>query len=147
MYINDIQRISNKMHAFSSCTATENHRSGNGICSLYGVKKQPMKEQTKKDVARILLGAGLVFAGISHLTFARKDFQAQVPDWASHSFFHIFSIVHFIVERNFLQSFLPCAVPAHQILNTYPQRDEEDLNYDRLVSPWIQSWRHHHKFL
>lgn len=29
----------------------------------------------------MLLGAGLIFAGISHLTFARKDFQAQVPDW------------------------------------------------------------------
>lgn len=34
-----------------------------------------------QDLARILLGAFLVFAGTSHLTFARKDFQAQVPDW------------------------------------------------------------------
>ncbi len=32
-------------------------------------------------MARIGLGAGLAFAGISHLSFARKDFQAQVPDW------------------------------------------------------------------
>lgn len=40
-----------------------------------------MKEQTIKNAARILLGANLVFAGISHLTFARKDFRAQVPDW------------------------------------------------------------------
>ncbi len=32
-------------------------------------------------MARILLGAGLIFAGIGHLTFARRDFQAQVPDW------------------------------------------------------------------
>ena len=23
----------------------------------------------------------LVFAGVSHLTFARRDFRAQVPDW------------------------------------------------------------------
>nr|WP_249665406.1 hypothetical protein [Mucilaginibacter sp. Bleaf8] len=23
----------------------------------------------------------MIFAGVSHLTFARKDFQAQVPDW------------------------------------------------------------------
>ncbi len=37
--------------------------------------------KTSKKAARILLGAGLVFAGISHLTFARKDFKAQVPDW------------------------------------------------------------------
>lgn len=34
-----------------------------------------------QDLARILLGAFLTFAGTSHLTFARKDFQAQVPDW------------------------------------------------------------------
>ena len=31
--------------------------------------------------ARILLGAFLLLAGISHLTFARGDFKAQVPDW------------------------------------------------------------------
>ncbi len=36
---------------------------------------------TVKDAARILLGAGLIFAGISHLTVARKEFRAQVPDW------------------------------------------------------------------
>ncbi|PWD52398.1 hypothetical protein C8046_05890 [Serinibacter arcticus] len=27
------------------------------------------------------LAAILLFAGISHLTFAREEFQAQVPDW------------------------------------------------------------------
>lgn len=36
---------------------------------------------TYQDLTRILLGAFLLFAGTSHLTFARKDFQAQVPDW------------------------------------------------------------------
>jgi uncharacterized membrane protein len=40
-----------------------------------------MKEETIKNTARLLLGANLIFAGISHLTFARKDFRAQVPDW------------------------------------------------------------------
>lgn len=40
-----------------------------------------MKEETIKKSARILLGAGLIFAGISHLSFARRDFRAQVPDW------------------------------------------------------------------
>lgn len=40
-----------------------------------------MKDETIKKAARILLGANLIFAGISHLTFARKDFRAQVPDW------------------------------------------------------------------
>lgn len=34
-----------------------------------------------KKVARILLGSMLVTAGIGHLTFLRKDFRAQVPDW------------------------------------------------------------------
>ena len=33
-----------------------------------------------RAVARLALGGALVFAGISHLTFARGDFRAQVPD-------------------------------------------------------------------
>ena len=32
-----------------------------------------------RTVVRILLGSSLVFAGISHLTIAREEFQAQVP--------------------------------------------------------------------
>lgn len=40
-----------------------------------------MKDENIKTAARVLLGAGLIMAGISHLTFARKDFKAQVPDW------------------------------------------------------------------
>src|SRR6478609_2162213 len=34
-----------------------------------------------RSLARVALGAILVFAGVSHLTFARDEFQAQVPDW------------------------------------------------------------------
>ncbi|MBC7418664.1 MAG: hypothetical protein H7325_10975 [Pedobacter sp.] len=34
-----------------------------------------------KNVARWLLGSFLAFAGISHLTFNRLDFAAQVPKW------------------------------------------------------------------
>lgn len=33
-----------------------------------------------RTVCRVLLGASLVFAGVSHLTFARDEFQAQVPE-------------------------------------------------------------------
>ncbi|MCC2028618.1 DoxX family protein [Microbacterium tenebrionis] len=33
-----------------------------------------------RTVSRVLLGASLVFAGVSHLTFARDEFQAQVPE-------------------------------------------------------------------
>lgn len=40
-----------------------------------------MKDENLKTAARTVLGAGLIFAGISHLTFARKEFQAQVPDF------------------------------------------------------------------
>ena len=34
-----------------------------------------------KTFARKLLGGTLIFAGVSHLTFARRPFQAQVPEW------------------------------------------------------------------
>jgi uncharacterized membrane protein len=34
-----------------------------------------------RRVARWILGALLVFAGISHLSFARTAFYAQVPQW------------------------------------------------------------------
>ena len=36
---------------------------------------------TAQDASRIALGLTLVFAGTSHLTFARKAFKAQVPPW------------------------------------------------------------------
>ena len=34
-----------------------------------------------RSAARIVLGGALIVAGLGHLTFARTDFQAQVPDW------------------------------------------------------------------
>lgn len=34
-----------------------------------------------RTAGRLALGAALVFAGTSHLTFARQEFQAQVPAW------------------------------------------------------------------
>ena len=40
-----------------------------------------MKSDTIKTVAKYGLGAMLIAAGIGHLTFARKEFQAQVPEW------------------------------------------------------------------
>jgi uncharacterized membrane protein len=36
---------------------------------------------TTQKIFRVLLGLSLVFAGTSHLTFARAEFQAQVPPW------------------------------------------------------------------
>jgi len=44
-----------------------------------------MRKQIKisliQKIFRILLAIFMVFAGFSHLTFNRIDFQAQVPDW------------------------------------------------------------------
>jgi uncharacterized membrane protein len=40
-----------------------------------------MDEHFATTAARKLLGSALIFAGVSHLTFARRQFQAQVPDW------------------------------------------------------------------
>ena len=44
-----------------------------------------MKKNTKTTLAqnlfRILLAVFMIYAGFSHLTFNRIDFQAQVPDW------------------------------------------------------------------
>ncbi len=34
-----------------------------------------------QNIFRILLALFMVYAGFSHLTFNRIDFQAQVPDW------------------------------------------------------------------
>jgi uncharacterized membrane protein len=37
--------------------------------------------KTLKNIARYLLGAALIYAGIGHFTFSRLTFQAQVPPW------------------------------------------------------------------
>jgi len=34
-----------------------------------------------KEIARYLLGAALIYAGVGHFTFSRTEFQAQVPPW------------------------------------------------------------------
>ncbi|MEV4736584.1 MULTISPECIES: DoxX family protein [unclassified Microbacterium] len=39
------------------------------------------KTSVARTVGRVLLGSFLLFAGVSHLTFAREEFQAQVPPW------------------------------------------------------------------
>lgn len=36
---------------------------------------------TARTLARVVLGSLMVGAGISHLTFARDEFRAQVPAW------------------------------------------------------------------
>lgn len=34
-----------------------------------------------QNLTAIALGSAMTFAGISHLTFKREEFQAQVPNW------------------------------------------------------------------
>lgn len=41
-----------------------------------------MENQKIKKIAKYALGGMLITAGIGHLTFARKEFQAQVPNWS-----------------------------------------------------------------
>ena len=36
---------------------------------------------TARDVVRVAAGSAMIFAGVGHFTFARRGFQAQVPDW------------------------------------------------------------------
>lgn len=43
--------------------------------------KNNIKTSLTQNIFRILLALFMTFAGFSHLTFNRIDFQAQVPDW------------------------------------------------------------------
>ena len=42
---------------------------------------QPKENSFIRTIFRILLGVFLIFAGVNHLTFARVEFLAQVPQW------------------------------------------------------------------
>lgn len=42
---------------------------------------QKLETTLAQNIFRILLALFIIYAGFSHLTFNRADFQAQVPDW------------------------------------------------------------------
>jgi len=42
--------------------------------------KQTRPSKAQK-IGRLVLGGALIFAGVSHLTISRYEFQAQVPTW------------------------------------------------------------------
>lgn len=44
-----------------------------------------METSTLQKVFRILLAVFMIYAGFSHLTFNRIEFQSQVPDWVPFS--------------------------------------------------------------
>lgn len=52
------------------------YQTRNVYCNYYCMKNKHIK-----TAARVALGSMLIIAGISHLTFARKQFRAQVPGW------------------------------------------------------------------
>jgi uncharacterized membrane protein len=43
--------------------------------------KKSLETTLVQNIFRILLALFMVYAGFSHLTFNRVDFQAQVPNW------------------------------------------------------------------
>ncbi|WP_258070643.1 hypothetical protein [Pseudoclavibacter sp. AY1F1] len=48
--------------------------------SASGAPRTP-RTTLPRTIARVVLGAFLLFAGTAHVTFARAEFQAQVPTW------------------------------------------------------------------
>ena len=40
-----------------------------------------VKNNVIKKILRIILGLGMLYIGVGHLTFSRIEFQAQVPMW------------------------------------------------------------------
>ncbi|MBD5784859.1 hypothetical protein IF650_01580 [Cellulosimicrobium terreum] len=45
------------------------------------VLTRPTRTSVPATITRVALGLALVGAGVSHLTVAREEFQAQVPAW------------------------------------------------------------------
>lgn len=63
-------------------TATNEHATTGPVDRLRrAVTEQPPPDSVPRAVARVGLGLSLVLAGVSHLTVAREEFQAQVPSW------------------------------------------------------------------
>jgi uncharacterized membrane protein len=42
---------------------------------------KPVQTNLLQKIFRILMGSAMVYASIAHFTFARVEFQAQVPNW------------------------------------------------------------------
>ena len=51
------------------------------VNDLNKIMNNQIKTTLTQNIFRILLSVFMVYAGFSHLTFNRMDFQAQVPDW------------------------------------------------------------------
>ncbi|MBY4131609.1 DoxX family membrane protein [Rhodococcus fascians] len=51
------------------------------VPSVPVVSHDAMTKSISRTIGRVVLGAFLVFAGLSHLFWARRTFAAQVPEW------------------------------------------------------------------
>ena len=51
------------------------------VIDLNNMMNKQVKTTLTQNIFRILLAIFMLYAGFSHLTFNRVDFQAQVPDW------------------------------------------------------------------
>ncbi|MCQ1945936.1 hypothetical protein [Arthrobacter sp. zg-Y1116] len=52
------------------------------ISKVLALASRPAPPTSKpRRIGAVALGSFLAFAGTSHLTFVRQEFQAQVPDW------------------------------------------------------------------
>lgn len=51
------------------------------MCPYQSSSTYTMKTSFLKNAARVALGLMMIGAGIGHLTFARREFRAQVPRW------------------------------------------------------------------
>lgn len=51
------------------------------VFSVPVVSHDAMTKSISRTIGRVVLGAFLVFAGLSHLFWARETFAAQVPEW------------------------------------------------------------------
>ena len=51
------------------------------VAGAIGTQPARVSRMDFSKAAQTALGGMLIFAGLSHLTFARRAFRAQVPDW------------------------------------------------------------------
>jgi uncharacterized membrane protein len=63
------------------CLAIRLGRMNNRKAGMMEFLKAAPKTSKTQMLGRILLGLMLINAGVSHLTYARQPFQAQVPPW------------------------------------------------------------------
>lgn len=65
----------------SPCGPAGRTQVGAGLIPVHNLMQHHIKTTALQNVARSILGSFMVMAGTGHLTFQRREFQAQVPDF------------------------------------------------------------------